>query len=140
VFQQEFGEIAVGEPAILDHSRRGLREAPAGVDHRVARCELGTATQARPVALRFGGRGAREEAAVALERRPRGADRAAIDARRAHADEEAPVEARIVGAQRAVALGGLEDHGRIIAWAAAGRSPFSDIESGPRPAPRIGVH
>ena len=54
--------------------------------------------------------------------------RAAVDARGPHAHEEAPVEARVVGAERAVALVGIEKHGAIIRPGPGGRSPFSDIE------------
>ena len=107
----EVREARVLQPAVLDAVGRGLGEAAVGVDRRVARRELGPAAQARAEALGLGGRRAREEAAVALERRPRRAHRAAVDAGRAHAHEEASVEAGVVGAQGAVALVGVEEHG-----------------------------
>src|SRR6185503_20485046 len=92
--------------------------------------ELRPASQARPEPFGFGGRRAREEAAVlALG----GSDRAygaAVDARGAHAHEEAPVEPGVVGPEGAVALVGIEEHGRIMGRRQGVRSPFSDVESG----------
>ncbi len=48
----------------------------------------------------------------------------------AHAHEEAPVEARVVGAQGPVTLVGVEEHGGIIRLPLTPRSPFSDMVSG----------
>src|SRR5262249_41281777 len=93
------------------HQRRGsLRETRRRVDARVARRELGPAAQARSVAARFRGRGARKEAAILALRRLDGADRAAINARRRDRDEEAAVEARVARTERAVADAGVESH------------------------------
>src|SRR5690606_29174361 len=89
--------------AVLDQTRRGAREARRRVDRRIAGCELRAAAQARSEAGRFRGGRAREEAAVLALRHPDGADRTAVDARRGHRDEEAAVEARVAGAQGAVA-------------------------------------
>ena len=105
------------EHAVLDQVHGALREAGDRIDARVARRELGTAAQARPVALDLGGRGAREEAAVLAARQPHVADRPAVDPRRRHADEEPAVETGVVRRQRAVAGVGIERHGADYASA-----------------------
>ena len=103
----EIRKARVGEPAVLDQARGRLREAAVGVHRRESGGELGTASQAGPKSLRLGGRGAREIAAILAKRHARGAHRPAIDSRGPHPNEEAPVEAGVVGAQRAVALIGI---------------------------------
>ena len=92
-----------------------------------AGCGFGPAPQARPEASRFGRRRAREEAAIAGVRGLRRAHRPAVDPGRAHADEEAPVEARIMSLEGPVALIGVEVHGAIIARTGGRGSPFSDM-------------
>src|SRR5262249_52804378 len=98
------------ERRVLDQARRGLRDAPRRVHARVAGRELRPAAQAGPEAGGLGGRRAPIDGAVFGLRRPHGAYGGAVDARRAHGDVEAPVEAGIVRAHGAVAGMGIERH------------------------------
>jgi len=69
-------------------------------------------------------------------RRAHGAHRAAVDAGRAHADEETSVEAGVVREERAVAGVGVERHGTSMAARRPRCSPLSDIGFGlPAKAP-----
>jgi hypothetical protein len=135
--RRELREARILQTAVLHQPRGRLRQAAIRIDHRIAGRELRPAAKAGTEALGFGGGGAREEAAVAAQRRPGGAHRTAVDPRRAHAHEEAPIEAGVVGAQRAVALVGIEEHGAIIRRPSSCRSPFSDMESGNSPGCRV---
>jgi hypothetical protein len=105
---RELLEVRLREAPVLDHSRRGLGEAPVRIHRGVAGRELRAAAQARAKAAGFRRGRAREEAAVAPERRAHRAHGAAIDPRAGHAHEEAPVEARIVGLHGAITLVGIE--------------------------------
>ena len=62
--RRECLDAAVVEDAVLDQVDRRLREPCRRVDAGVARRELGSAAQARPVAVDLGGRRAREKAAI----------------------------------------------------------------------------
>jgi hypothetical protein len=125
----ELREARVLQAAVLHQARGGLREAAIRIDHRVAGRELRPAAQARPETPRTRPRRRSGRSGSCGAARLRGAHRAAVDARRADAHEEAPVEAGVVGAERAVALVGVEEHGAIIRPHAGPRSPFSDMES-----------
>ena len=103
-------EARVARAAVLDQCpRRPARGARVRIDARVAGRELRPAAQARAEALRLRPprRSGRSGSSRACGVRAR-AHRAAVDARRAHAHEEAAVEARVVGRERAVALVGIE--------------------------------
>src|SRR4029453_5551121 len=71
--------------------------------------------EARPERFGLGLRRRIEEAAVASRRRAHAADRPAIDARRRHADEQAPVEARVAREKHLVGSVAIDRHGAIIA-------------------------
>ena len=101
---REVGEARFRELAILDEPRGRLREPTIGIHGSVTGREFRTAAQAGAETLRFGSRRAREELAVVAQRHARRAHRAAVDSRGADPHEEASVEARVVGAERAVAL------------------------------------
>src|SRR5258707_9094827 len=112
---------------VFHHARGGLREARGRIHARVARCELGSAAQARPVAARLRGRRARKEAAVLALGRLDGADRAAINARRRDRYKKTAVEPGITRFERPVTDAGVENHERIMGAAAGLVWPFSDI-------------
>jgi len=107
-------QAAVFQRAVFDQPRRGLSEARGRVHAGIAGRQLRPAAQAGPVPGGLGGRRARVEAAVLASRRLHRAHRAAVDPGRGHRDEEAPVEARVARAQRAVAGVGIERHGGSI--------------------------
>src|SRR5690606_15670459 len=96
------------------------------VDSGAAGCQFRPAAQAGTKAVALGGGSAGEEAAVPGLRGTHAAHRPAIDARRANADVEAPVETRIVGEQRGVAGIGVGKHEAIMRRRPADDSPFSD--------------
>ena len=93
-------------------SAAALGEPPVGVDasRSPARARAGSAgTAGSPRSSAAAALGKKRQ--LRCERRPRRAHRPAVDAGRAHAHEEAAVEAGVVGAQGAVALVGVEEHG-----------------------------
>ncbi len=108
------------EPAAVDqrqcapHARR--RPGPRGA----ARRGVGAAALARTVAGGDGLGGGGDERHVPGERRPRRADRAAEDAGRPHAGEEASVGARVARHDRGVAGGGIEGPGVFASSMASG--------------------
>ena len=115
------------ERAVFHHARGSLCETRRRVDARVAGRELGSAAQARPVAVGFRGGCARKESAVLALRRPDGAHRPAIDARRRNGHEKPAVESRITRSERSVTRAGVECHARIIDAATLPVWPFSDM-------------
>jgi hypothetical protein len=100
---------AVDESQRARHGRGGT--SPRGCSGR----RLRATAQARPEARLPGCRRAGQEQAVLALRRPRRADGAAVDTRRADAREEVPVEARVAGPEGAIADIGIELHVRCIA-------------------------
>jgi hypothetical protein len=123
-------DAALLEHAVFDELHGSLCETRGRVDAREPRSELRPASQAGPEALDLRRGGTHEEAAVLAARQADVADRPAIDPRRAHADEEASVEARIVRREGAIATVGIENHARIMRRRRGRDSPFPDIEIG----------
>ena len=134
--QLAFAETEAGGKRI----HRGLVERPALDEHQCARHRvrravpsaaprrgLGPAAQARAEAggLRRGG--GRVEDDILAPRRPRRADRPAIDAGRPDAGEEAAVEAGIARRDRPIAGVEIEIHAERLVCPGREVSPFSDI-------------
>ena len=108
------GRLGAGAFRVVQPLRGLARQHRAGVlrgpDQRLWR-QFGPAAQAGPEAGGFGLRRVAEETAVLAPRRAHLADRAAVDAGGGDAGEEAPVEARVVRRQRAVAGIGAQRQG-----------------------------
>src|SRR5690606_5906976 len=116
----------VVECTLGDSLRRGGDERVDRVDRCVPRCELGSTPKARakPGPLRLGG--GREELAARTRRRTRRTDRPAVDAGRAHADEEHAVEPRVLRGQRLV-TGVIGEHAIEVPRTPPAGWPFPDI-------------
>src|SRR5690606_25580713 len=104
----------------------GGGEARGRVDRREPRRALGPAQQARAKTRAFGRGGGWPEGPVLPFRRARGADTAAIDARRQDADIKTPVEPPILGVARGMA-GVCIQHRANMRVSAAFVSPDSDM-------------
>lgn len=92
------------EGAFPDQPYRSMDGSARSLPGRRERRGLGPAAQAGPVAGDFGGGRGRIEADVLALRRTDGTDGSAIDARRAHAGEEAPVIVAVTFHTRAFAF------------------------------------
>ncbi len=118
---------AVVEGAIGDQSQRARdrrrRSQPGGGSGR----RLRPAAQARPVAGLLSGRRTAQKQAVLAFRGASRANRPAIHPGRPHRSEEAAVEARVPGSQRAITSLRVELHSSTYSALADLDWPFSDL-------------
>ena len=125
---RELGHAHGGADAhrVVDHAGRVLRQHVRRIHQAQARRQFRAAAQAGPEAGLFGRGGVRVEAAVLAPRRAHPAHRAAVDACRRDAHEEAAVEARVMRGEGLPGGVGIEFHAVIIGTPANPYSPFSD--------------
>ena len=113
---QARGERADGrlvERAVVDELQRPPHHGRGAEPGRRARRRLRPAAQARPVAGLGGGGGGRVVTDVRRLRAGHRTDRAAVDARGGHRDEELPVEAGIAADARPVERAAIEAEDRV---------------------------
>ena len=123
----EFRHGSVGQRAVLDASGDVGGQAVQGVYAGIAGGEFRSAAQAGPKSGPLGGGSGAVKVAVLQVRRSGGADRTAVNTRRAYTHKEQAVEARIMREQSVIADVGIEFHAPIIANFGQENSPFSDM-------------
>ncbi|GAA6140444.1 hypothetical protein NBRC116584_02620 [Hydrogenophaga sp. 5NK40-0174] len=132
---EEVGGVGAGQLA-SDQLQRMSQEYRASILCRPGAIfwrQLWPAAQARPEACRFGRSRMRKEAAIAGLWRPDATHGTAVDAGRRHRDEEAPIEAGVLRAQRLIAgcmvgcEGFVRQHGGMVRRRIMSVWPFSDM-------------
>jgi hypothetical protein len=129
---REICDPATRERMLFDSRYCRTDESRCRVDRRESRRTLGSATQARSIALPLGACGTLEKAQIFTPCGSRRANRPAIDAGCDDCGEKSSVEAPISGAQCAITNVRIKSHTERLANMRGKYSPFSDVYIGIR--------
>ena len=125
--------IKAVERSLINKPERAAHAGGAALPRRAARCRIGATALAGAKAPACRLRRAGSEATIFQQRRPRRADRAAINAGGLHTGEEHPVKPMVARLQRGMAGCRVRQaHGAFVAAAGARVWRFSDVAGGKR--------